>query len=257
MKIFLVLASFTSICFAAYDFTPIQEKSQAHSLTGAIILNDSLFSNPAGSSFTSSYSIDLSYLPSGSYSVSILDTQSSFLGGALGYYQIPTTHDVLRGVKLSLMTRISNVLGIGIAGKSIWTKELNMKDVDSGVLINLDFLSFGIVGRNLFGGNDTLNYKRELSYGFRIGYKKHLFLSASLQSLWDSFKPYEYGVGAEYISPYYFSIKGGYRTLPDKKASYWSGGISFLAPKIAFHYAIEQCQETKKIEHMVGAVLSF
>ncbi len=248
---------------ASPEVVPIQEKAQGQSLTGANLLNDSLYSNPAGSSFTQVYSVEALYFAPRNFAASILDTKTSGFGGALGYYRNRdySISDPLQVAKLALSTRVQNWLGLGIAGKVMWGpndqgEHVNFKDIDFGLLANLNFLQLGFTVRNLLGGEPSFNQDQEWALGARANYEQLLFLSASAFSKWGLMKPYQFGIGAEYVSLYYFSLKGGFRIQPDSDRSFWSTGISILAPKIGLHYAVEiPNQAPKAIEHLVGANL--
>ena len=82
------LAVLTACGFArAAAFVPTQSMALGQSLSGATLLNDSIYVNPASSAFTSVYSVDGSYLfGPRAFGVSILDTKTSSIGGELGYY---------------------------------------------------------------------------------------------------------------------------------------------------------------------------
>src|SRR5688572_26841971 len=97
------------ICFlsagsalAAPEFVPLQGKAQGHSLTGASQLNDSLYTNPAASAFTQVYAIDGTFQMPRTFAVSILDTKTSGMGGALGYLRKTPIEggEPLQGVRL-------------------------------------------------------------------------------------------------------------------------------------------------------------
>src|SRR5262245_43322067 len=84
----LVLAVFASAgAHGAVDFVPLQEKAQGQSLTGGNVLNDSIFSNPAGSTFTQVYSVDAQAQGLNNFAVSILDTKNGNIGGGMAYFR--------------------------------------------------------------------------------------------------------------------------------------------------------------------------
>jgi hypothetical protein len=82
-KITLLLSIAVFNLYANSEYIPIQERSQGQSLTGSSLLNDSIFSNPASSSFTYVYSMEANYALPRSFAASILDTKTSFMGGGL------------------------------------------------------------------------------------------------------------------------------------------------------------------------------
>lgn len=253
----------------APEFVPIQEKAQGQSLAGSNLLNDSLYSNPAGSTFTRVYSIDGTYSLPKSFAVSVLDTQTSSVGGSLGFFRKNHTDgiDPTQGLKVSLGGRVSDSVGVGVAGKMVWgptqTDVVNsgvsrLTDVDTGVLVNFSSMQFGWTVRNLMGGNEALDLEREWTVGGRINYNQLLFLSAAVTSPWGYLSPSQYGFGAEYISPYYFSLKGGYRIEPSNSPSltFWTLGASFISPKMSVHYALELPNQTDtEMEHLIGVTL--
>jgi len=253
--------------WAYSDFVPLRERAQGHSLTGALQANESIYSNPAGTSFSQIYSLDGTYASPKSFSASVVDTQTNSLGGGIGYFKDQSLDgkNYLQGFRLTMGSRISQNWGFGLAGKALWgngaTKEVSLKDLDSGFLWNGGFASGGIVFRNFFGGNKELGQDREISLGGRIGYSNTIFLSVSTHSKWGSVMPYEIGFGAEYVSPWYFSLMGGYRFqrgLATANPSCWSMGASFLSPRLSLHYAVEFPQSsTEESSHILGTTLAF
>jgi len=249
--------------FGSAEFIPIQERAQGQSLGGANLLNDSLFSNPAASSFTQVYAIDAMYSLPKSFAASVLDTKTSSVGGAIGYFRRGerNSDEVLQGFKIGMSSRLSSMIGAGLAGKWVWGTSAmgeNSKslDFDAGLLGNFDMLQLGVTLRNLAGGNVILKQEREWALGGRINYQQILFFSVTTMSKWANFKPYQYGFGAEYISPYHLSLKGGYRIQPDNKLSYWSAGATFISPKLSAHYAVEiPNQAGEALEHILGVTL--
>ena len=249
--------------FAVSEFVPIQEKAQGQSLGGSPTNNDSLYSNPAGSVFSSVYSLEGTYDLPRTFAVSILDTKTSVVGGGLGYFRMKTDNPdlTLQGAKLALSGKLASQIGIGVAGKMLWGPDLTnnqntkMTDADFGVLTNFDVLQLGLTLRNAFGGNDGMGFSREFVLGGRINYEQTMFFSAAATALASNLSPYQYGFGVEYVSPYYFSIKGGFRLLSSTGQNYWSGGVSLLAPKLAVHYAIEFPTIDKPMEHTLSVAL--
>jgi hypothetical protein len=248
------------------DFVPLRERAQGHSLTGAIQTNDSVYSNPAGSTFGTTYSVDGTFAFPKSFSTSIVDTRTSSVGGGIGYFreQNPASSLSMQGLRLSLGSKVTENLGLAVAGKAIWggtNPNSSFKDVDAGALWNLGTLTAGVVLRNFFGGREEFSQKRELSVGARMGYSDTVYFSASAHSQLDRFAPYEYGFGAEYISPWYFSLMGGYRFQRQpsgKNPSYWSTGLSFLSPRLSVHYAVEFPQQpNEESSHLLGATMLF
>jgi hypothetical protein len=261
--------------YGAQDFVPIQERAQGQALAGSTQLNDSLYSNPAASSFLNVYSIDGTLAMPKSFAVSVLDTSTSNLGGAIGYFKRSVSSDYfdsgvdagnlisIQGAKLALMGRLSRTVGIGVSGKSIWGpntqgKSDHLQDADLGVIYNGAFYQFGGAVRNVFGGKATMDFHREFSIGGRVTYDQLLSLSAATESKFSSPSPYQYGVGVEYVSPFYFALRGGYRTLVTDKQNFWSFGASFTSPKLSIHYAMEiPSQSNAQIEHTLGTTLLF
>jgi hypothetical protein len=264
-RLALILASLVGIlpAYGAHEFVPIQERAQGQALAGASQLNDSLYSNPAGAAFTQVYTVDGTYSLPKSFGVSILDTKSSGIGAGLGYFRINQGEGIepLQGAKLAVMGKMTEAIGLGFSGKLLWGSDThgnhqNLKDLDAGVLVKLQPVHLGLTFRNLFGGNAPLDQKPEWAFGGSLGVMGSLFLNAAVLGEMKSLKPYQYGFGMEYVSQYYFSLKGGYRIQPDRDRSYWSGGISFLAPKISFHYSVEFPNAPgEKAEHLVGTTV--
>jgi hypothetical protein len=246
-------------------FIPLQEQAQGQSLTGANLLNDSLFSNPASSAFIQVYSVDATFLGPRHFAGSVLDTRTSFVGGAIGYARQPTQFEdkLSHAAHGTLSARVLPWLGVGVGGHVLWSPDANGNparhtDVDVGLLMNMEPVQVGLTTRNVMGGNDSLRDFRQTSLGARINYEQILFLSATVQSAPDSFRPEQYGFGAEYVSPYKFSLKGGYRIRPDENRSYWSAGASVISPKVSLHYAVLfPSDETESMQHMVGTTVLF
>lgn len=262
----ILIGSLSSLVWGYSDFVPLRERAQGHSLTGAIQTNDSVYSNPAGSTFGTTYSVDGTFAFPKSFSTSIVDTRTSSVGGGIGYFreQNPASSLTMQGLRLSLGSKVTENLGIALAGKAIWggtNPNSSFKDVDAGALWNLGTLTAGIVLRNFFGGREEFSQKRELSVGARMGYSDTVYFSASAHSQLNRFAPYEYGFGAEYISPWYFSLMGGYRFQRQpsgKNPSYWSTGLSFLSPRLSVHYAVEFPQQpNEESSHLLGATMLF
>jgi len=271
---FLLFTTLTlcSAALASEEFVPLQQFAQGQSLSGSHLLNDSLYTNPAASAFTNVYSVDATYALPRSYAVSILDTKTSSLAGGLGYFRRMVTnpsdgkdfHDPLQGVKLGLASKASQSFAVGIAGKALWGPGLQngvsgkLNDIDVGFLTTFKGLQFGGAVTNILGGNLDMDQGREFTAGGRIGYDDLLFLSVSTQSRFSEVKPYQYGIGAEYVSPYYFSLKGGYRIRPQEHASFWSVGASIISPVVSVHYAMQipnQHRAADRLEHILGISL--
>ena len=261
---------------AAEEFVPIQEKAQGQSLAGSTQLNDSLYSNPAASSFINVYSVEGSLSMPKGFSASVLDTKTSVLGGAIGYFRKEvgnnyynsgikpeTGQKYLQGAKMALMGKISNSIGVGVSGKSVWGpnvagKSDRLNDADVGMIFNGGFFQLGTAIRNVLGGKELMNLPREYTFGGRISYDQILSLSVATQSKFNSVSPYQYGVGFEYVSPFYFAIRGGYRTLVQERENFWSLGASFVSPRLSLHYAVEMPnQPNSPVEHTLGTTLLF
>ncbi len=256
---------FSSVGLAGPEFVPIQERAQGRSLGGTILLNDSLYSNPASSAFTQAYAVEGTFGLPRSFAASVLDTRTSEIGGAFGYFR---TQDVdatqpVQGLKLALSGKASSVIGLGIGGKVMWGQgtnktSQNLTDMDLGMLANLGTAQIGYSIRNVFNGNPLFNQRREMALGGRLGYQDLLFINATVYSLFSRLKPNAFGIGAEYVSPYYFAIKGGFRVDSDLNQNYWSAGASFLAPKLNVHYAIEFSQVAGQgPQHTLAASVQF
>ena len=264
LRTFAVLIAITSTAaLAAPEYVPIQEKAQGRSLTGAHLLNDSIYSNPAASAFTQVYAVEANYLLPKTFGVSILDTRTSDIGGGIGYFRIQKEgKEMLQGGKVVLMHKVSEVLGFGAAGKMLFGPASlgargKLTDFDAGMLVNLNMLQLGTTVRNVLGGEAMLDQNREVATGARIGYDNALFFSATAVSQ-KQLKPYQYGFGAEYVSPYYFSVKGGYYFQPGGPQSAWTAGASIISPKLSVHYAVEfPSQPGAKMDHQLGVTMLF
>lgn len=248
------------------EFVPLQHRAQGRSLTGSNTLNDSLYTNPAGSAFTRVYSVDATFMAPRAFAVSVLDTQASNMAGALGYFRMPRGgfDQVTQGAKLALAGRVTPYLAFGAAGKAIWGPDLagtsaTYKDMDLGTLLSVESFQLGITARNLFGGNPAMGAFREYGLGGRIEYEKILFLSVAAESdVGEDLTPDQYGIGAEFVSPYYFAIKGGWRIRPEQSATYWSVGASIVSQRASLHYAMEIPQQNdEEVAHVVGATVLF
>lgn len=268
LKIFLSLAIlFSSSGWTYSDFVPLKERAQGHSLTGALQGNESVYSNPAGTLFTETYMVDGTFAFPKSFSASIVDTRTNSIGGGIGYFKEQGSEPSLmrQGVRVTLGTKLNQNLAVGLAGKAIWANrpgnETSFKDADAGLLWNGDIASLGMVLRNLGGGNADFGQQREISVGGRIGYSQTFYISGSAHSKFGKPKPYEYGFGVEYISPWHFSMMGGYRFQVGGSAlnpSYWSTGISFLSPRLSAHYAVEFPQlNNEEASHLLGLTMAF
>ncbi len=265
--VFVFLLSFSPMLLASVEFVPLQERAEGQSLTGASLQNDSLYSNPASGAFQNVYSLDGTYLLSKGFAVSVLDTKTSAVGGALGYFRLPIqgTEQTTQGVKVSLCNKYSENVAVGISGKMIWSPNVletgkdrtveRLTDMDIGVLSHFGVLEVGTTLKNaIFGDKKVLDTYREFALGGRINWNQLLFFSATAISKLSEIKPYQYGFGAEFITPYYFSIKGGYRFLTEgANPSFWSAGASFISPKFNVHYAVEfPNQAEATTEHILG-----
>lgn len=265
-----------SLFATARDFVPLQEKAMGHSLGGAHITNDSLYSNPAGSAFSKVYSIDGIFQLPKTLAVSVLDTKTAAVGGGLGYYRknYANSKEVTQGVRLGLNSKITENLALGVNGKMIWGPKLVLdsqgvpvpgailaaKDkfygLDAGMLYDSGFFQLGTTFYNVASDNIEMGERHEFSVGGRVGWQKTFFVSATAQSYLSEVSPYEYGIGAEYVSPYFFGIRAGYRSQPYRANSFWSLGASFLSPKLSLHYVIElPNQNSTSIEHLFGATI--
>jgi len=257
----------SSLGWTYSDFVPLKERAQGHSLAGALQGNESVYSNPAGTLFSETYTVDGTFAFPKSFSASIVDTRTNSIGGGIGYFKEqglePTS--LSQGIRLTGGSRISQNWAMGIAGKAIWGKregqEISYKDADAGLLWNGEIVTAGLVLRNVFGGKSSFGQEREISAGARVGYSQTFYLSGSAHSKFEKIVPYEYGFGVEYISPWHFSLMGGYRFQVGTKAenpSYWSTGISFLSPRLSLHYAVEFPQlSDEETAHLLGLSMAF
>lgn len=255
----ILLTSFTA--FGAADYVSLQERAQGQSLSGGNVLNDSLFNNPAGSTFTQVYALEANMQSLRNFAVSILDTKNNGMSGGLAYFRRengpggPLTH----GGRVNLSSRLSDGLGLGVTGKYIAGYDYGMNatsltDVDAGLLANFNFMQLGLTMRNLFGGNNTMDLARELVLATRFAFQNQLFFSASATAQY-GFQPKQVGFGAEYVSPYYFALKSGFYFVPNTPLSSWTGGLSFISPKLSLHYAIEFPNLGREILHQIGMTL--
>lgn len=238
----VALWTLARVVIAAPEYVPIQERAQGHSLIGAVQFNDSLYSNPAASGFTQIYSVEGSMMQ-GALAASVVDTKTSYIGGSLGYIrkEATTTTEELQALRLGFCRKISEMISVGVMGKSLWNSSGRMNDGDAGILMRVLPFEFGMVSRNILGGSTFLeNQRREIGIGIRLNLKDALYFSASsLAVATQPASPYEYGFGAEFVSPYFFSVKGGYRIERETGETHWSAGASLLSPRISAHYAVE------------------
>lgn len=250
---------------AGQRYIPLQERAQGQSLTGAQLLNDSMFSNPASASLSEVYAVDGSAQSLNSFSISVLDTRTSAIGGALGYFRMPSVNSDKpdQGGVLGLSGRLANWLGVGVAGRMLWMQTPaggteQITDFNVGLLANLGVLEIGATVQNVGGGRPELGVDRFSQVGARVNYERTLFLSGSVESVSNGVDPAVIGVGAEYVSPYHFSLKGGYRHGLTDAVRQWSAGVSILSPKLSLHYAVlfpYTLRETA--EHSIGATVQF
>jgi len=264
MKAFLLCILFVNTTlFAAAEIATAQARATGDSLTGALQLNESLYSNPASSAFARTYSVEGSYYGSSTFSASVLDTRTSKVGGSIGYFrkEVPFSEDSFQGAKLGLVGKMSPRIGVGIVGKILWgptgpKSESNLKDADGGVLVNLGSLKLGGLVRNLFGGDESLGANREWGIGGQFGFKKVLFLSAASLSDWKDPGPYQFGVGVEYVYQQKYAFKAGYRLLTKAGDSFWGLGASILGPKMMVHYSMEIPNDAGyETEHVLSLVM--
>ncbi len=265
----LVTATMTlsGIVFAVTppDFVPIQEKAQGRSLVGSGLMNDSLYSNPASSAFTQTYALEAAMQMGGTFAASILDTRTSQVGGSIGVFRTPVgggIDDYSQGIRLGLCQRVSESVAMGITGKMLWGPQdaagerLKKFDGDVGFLVNFERFQFGGMFRNALGGDVALNQEREVGLGARINYDNTVFFSAATYAKTADWNPYQFGFGAEYVSPYYFAIKGGYYFRPRENFSAWTAGASILSPKLSIHYAVEFPSDAARgMEHSLAIAL--
>lgn len=255
----------------SHEFVPIYEKALGHSLAGGNLMNDSIYSNPAASAFSSVYSIDGVFAPPKTFAVSVLDTKTSSIGGGLGYFRRSFTDvpEVLQGIRLAFAGRVSNVVSVGVTGKMLWGPGVlrnaeggatsdRFNNVDAGVFYNMGMLQVGGVLHNTISENENMGQYRKYSAGGRINWQQAMFLSFAASGHVNDVDPDEYSVGVEYVSPYFFALKGGFRTKPYEANSFWSMGASFNSPRMGLHYAVEiPNQKTSETEHLLGASLLF
>lgn len=249
----------------ASEFVPLQQRAQGQALSGASLLNDSIFSNPAASAFTNVYSLDATFRSPKHFATSILDTKTSAVGGALAYYRVPRagSNDPVQGGRLGMVGRLSENFGLGVLGKIVWGPDLfgtqnRYTDMDIGMTGQFGAISFGVNMNNVLGGNAAMGEKREYGVGARVNWQETMYFSLALNGEVENFKPVQIGAGAEYVSPYYFSLKGGYLYRPATSISYWTTGVSILSPKMSLHYALEIPNQTgASLEHTVGSTFQF
>lgn len=269
MKYRVVAAAIALLSYSAMagsiEFVPLQQRAQGHSLAGASLLNDSLFSNPASAAFTNVYSVDGTVLSPQTFSVSVLDTRTSGMGGALGYYRIarPGVAQAIQVGKLGVTGKVGQNFGFGVAGKAAWGPDLagtsaHYNDVDLGISFKFDRLQLGMNVNNVFGGSAAMGEGREYSTGGRVNWEDTMYLSVAVSGDVDTLNLTQVGVGAEYVSPHFFALKGGFRTRPIDQRSYWGGGFSILSPRVSLHYAVEiENRSGGTTEHSVGSTFLF
>lgn len=249
------------------DFVPIQEKAQGRSLVGSNLLNDSLYSNPAASAFTQAYAVEAAMQVGGTFAASVLDTRTSKVGGSLGVFRTPVgggVNDHSQGIRLGLMQKVSENFALGVTGKMLWGprqadgERVSKLDSDLGFLVNLQRIQFGGMFRNALGGEAALGQEREVGLGARINYDDTVFFSVATYARTTDFNPYQFGFGAEYVSPYHFSLKGGYYFRPRENFAAWTAGASILSPKLAVHYAVEfPSLQDRPMEHTLAVAVLF
>lgn len=259
--IYVFLVLFTSgVQGAGTSVVPIHELALGQSMVGGHLLNDSIFTNPASAVFTNVYSVDGTYYGGGGFSTSVLDTKTSTIGGGAGFYRLNgnTPGKYNQGFRLAMMGKITPNIGWGLAGKILWGEntaglEKNLKDVDLGVLFDYSFVQFGATVRNVFGGDPNyLGQDRAFGLGARINYDQVLFLSVASFSRFETAVPYQLSVGAEYVSPYYFSLRSGFRALLDEQRSFWSAGLGVASGKFGIHYALEMPNQPGDTQHLLN-----
>ena len=172
---------------------------------------------------------------------------------------------------------MSDSVALGVTGKMIWgptnllgpegqviadrfnqdvTDRFN--NVDVGVFYNIGALQMGAVTHNCISESVSMNQFREFSVGGRLNWQQAMFFSFAGQGKISDGEPEQYSLGAEYVSPHFFSLQGGFRILPYKAQSFWSAGASFNSPRMALHYAVEFPNQTvSQMEHTFGATLLF
>ena len=261
--LFLTSLLTSPVAFGAADYVTLQERAQGQSISGGNVLNDSLFNNPAGSTFTNVYALEANLRTLKNFSASILDTTSQQLTGGLAYFRrelTPGNPLLTQGGRVNLATRVSDALGMGVTGKYIdgyesdTLKHMNLTEIDLGALANFNFMQVGLHVRNLFGGLESMDLPRELVLATRFVYKNQLFFSASTVAQY-GIRPKQVGVGMEYVSPYYFALKGGYYFLPSTRMQSWTAGLSFISPKLSLHYAVEFPNLGREMLHQIGLTL--
>lgn len=260
--LFVYAMAWGHFAFAGMEFIPLQEKAQGQSLTGASVLNESLHSNPAGAAFSSTYSLDGSLLFPRTFAVSVLDTRTGAIGGGIGYFRNSLkSGQVVQGGKLGLSGKVSQTVGLGMTGKMIWGPNSTgggdrLGDIDVGTLFNFRPITMGAVIRSVFGGNTGMGYEREWAVGARYSWQDVFNVSAAVSGNWRNFSPAQLSGGVEYLSPYYFGLRVGYRHLPSLRTGYWSAGTSFNSPRMSLHYAVEFSQAAGEgLEHFVGLTM--
>lgn len=249
-----------------------QARARGGATAASILTHDALFQNPAAGAFQNKYSVNFAYMGTGdAITASIVDTKSGPLGGGLYYMKrefknpasSPTEGAYARSEEragFSFFGKMNPSIGFGTNIKYVYRRS-RTAGVASGTAWNFDVggrfilsedIALGVVGQNLMTDETGLNPKTVLG-GLEFRAAGALMLSAQVGRIFDdeSLGP-SYGVGAEYLLPYNFIARAGFRDTGAKQ-TFVSAGFGYEAGSFGVNYSIQNALSGPKSQiHAVG-----
>jgi len=254
-----------------------QATARGGATAASILGHDALFQNPATGAFQNKYAINFAYLGTGdALAASIVDTKSGPMGGGVYYLKRDFRQAPVEGSPVGSYARSEERAGFsffgkfnpsigfganvkygyrrsytdGVANVSAWNFDLG------GRFILSPDIAIGIVGQNMMTDLTGLNPKTVLG-GLEFRAVPALMLSAQLGRILGDAIPSSgpsYGAGAEYILPYNFLARLGYRDTGILQQRFVTAGFGYESASFGVNYSFQQAvgSSTKAQIHSVG-----
>jgi hypothetical protein len=175
-------------------------------------------------------------------------------------------------VDLSVAGGFPNVFSIGGTGRWINFSETGKgkADMDIGMLINaINIIKVGLVGRNLFGNDQPLLVRREVSLGVAGYVMSYATISVEMIKVFDGleklsspeYKPpgtFNFAVGAEGVVVKVLAIRGGFNWDQLSGSRMYSGGLAYVDPHGTLGYTFQgSVDQVRDFTHSIQMTLYF
>lgn len=259
-----------------------KSSSRGAATTGSHLVHDSIFQNPASAALEKSYTVTVGYSPLGDQlTASIVDTNSSTIGGAVSYVRrdlrdLGGTPLELGNYKrtedraaLSFFGMADKNFGIGIIGKYAYQKSYDSMsstgknwngDVGAKYIFNR-YIQAGAVAQNVLKDDTGINV-RAFSVGIETLPMRSMNLSARIINypkpgssaqyrFKNDSKPTGFALGMEYAVYQGVALRAGYKDQPTWNEKVASAGLGLNGKDYGADYSFQMSTlGDKSIAHM-------